>query len=120
MCGIVAAVAASGDVRGAVLAGLKTLEYRGYDSAGMAVLADGGLHVRRKLGKIANLEAELSDNDLKRVVLLNQAKEDYQRRYINEVLARNNGNRTKTAQDLGVDPRTIFRHLEREGGEAEE
>jgi DNA-binding NtrC family response regulator len=29
------------------------------------------------------------------------------------VLARNNGNRTKTAKDLGVDPRTIFRHLEK-------
>ena len=30
----------------------------------------------------------------------------------------NNGNRTKTARDLGVDPRTIFRHLEKgEGGE---
>ena len=42
------------------------------------------------------------------------AKEEFQRRYINEVLARNNGNRTKTARDLGVDPRTIFRHLERE------
>ena len=64
MCGIVAAVSASGDVRGAVLAGLKTLEYRGYDSAGMAVLAEDGLQVRRKMGKIANLEAELSANDL--------------------------------------------------------
>ena len=31
-----------------------------------------------------------------------------------EVLERNNGNRTKTARDLGVDPRTIFRYLERE------
>ena len=30
------------------------------------------------------------------------------------VLALNNGNRTKTARDLGVDPRTIFRYLERE------
>jgi ActR/RegA family two-component response regulator len=30
------------------------------------------------------------------------------------VLERNNGNRTKTARDLGVDPRTIFRYLERE------
>ena len=42
-----------------------------------------------------------------------QAKEEFQKRYINEVLARNNGNRTKTAKDLGVDPRTIFRHLEK-------
>ena len=56
----------------------------------------------------------LSDSDLDPVAPLNQAKEEFQRRYINEVLARNNGNRTKTAHDLGVDPRTIFRHLERE------
>ena len=47
---------------------------------------------------------------------LTQAREDFQRRYILEVLERNNGNRTKTAQDLGVDPRTIFRYLEREPG----
>ncbi|MBI5509239.1 MAG: sigma 54-interacting transcriptional regulator [Deltaproteobacteria bacterium] len=60
-------------------------------------------------------DMELSESDLKPVVPLAQAKEEFQTRYINEVLARNNGNRTKTAQDLGVDPRTIFRHLEREG-----
>ena len=40
----------------------------------------------------------------------------FQRDYINEVLELNNGNRTKTARDLGVDPRTIFRHLEKEDG----
>jgi transcriptional regulator with GAF, ATPase, and Fis domain len=45
---------------------------------------------------------------------LSEAKEEFQRRYINEILARNSGNRTKTARDLGVDPRTIFRHLEKE------
>ncbi len=59
-------------------------------------------------------DMELSDEDLEPIKPLAQAKEDFQRRYINEVLGRNNGNRTKTAQDLGVDPRTIFRHLERE------
>lgn len=48
---------------------------------------------------------------------LADAKEDFQRRYINEILELNNGNRTKTAKDLGVDPRTIFRHLEKEGRE---
>jgi transcriptional regulator with GAF, ATPase, and Fis domain len=48
------------------------------------------------------------------VTTLTQAREDFQRRYILEVLERNNGNRTKTARDLGVDPRTIFRYLERE------
>jgi len=58
------------------------------------------------------------DLDLRADVLeptlpLAQAKEEFQKRYINEVLERNGGNRTKTAKDLGVDPRTIFRHLER-------
>jgi len=48
------------------------------------------------------------------IVPLSKAKEEFQRQYINEVLARNNGNRTKTARDLGVDPRTVFRHLEKE------
>jgi transcriptional regulator with PAS, ATPase and Fis domain len=48
------------------------------------------------------------------ILSLAQAREEFQRRYILEVLDRNNGNRTKTAQDLGVDPRTIFRYLERE------
>ena len=45
------------------------------------------------------------------------AKERWQRQYINEVMALNGGNRTKTARDLGVDPRTIFRHLEKEQGD---
>ena len=48
------------------------------------------------------------------ITTLAQACEDFKRRYILEVLERNNGNRTKTARDLGVDPRTIFRHLEKE------
>ena len=48
------------------------------------------------------------------IVPLEKAKEDFQRRYVLEVLERNNGNRTQTARDLGVDPRTIFRYLERE------
>ena len=49
------------------------------------------------------------------ILNLSDAKERFQREYINEILALNNGNRTKTARDLGVDPRTIFRHLEKEG-----
>jgi transcriptional regulator with GAF, ATPase, and Fis domain len=48
------------------------------------------------------------------IVPLEKAKEDFQRNYVMEVLERNNGNRTQTARDLGVDPRTIFRYLERE------
>ncbi len=49
------------------------------------------------------------------ILPLTEAREAWQREYINRVLALNGGNRTKTARDLGVDPRTIFRHLEKEG-----
>jgi transcriptional regulator with GAF, ATPase, and Fis domain len=48
------------------------------------------------------------------ILPLEKAKEEFQRRYVLEALERNNGNRTQTARDLGVDPRTIFRYLERE------
>jgi hypothetical protein len=48
------------------------------------------------------------------ILPLEKAKEEFQRTYVLEVLDRNNGNRTQTARDLGVDPRTIFRYLERE------
>ena len=58
----------------------------------------------------------LGDGTLPEILPLAEAKEKYQREYINHVLQLNNGNRTKTARDLGVDPRTIFRHLEREDG----
>ncbi|MBM4358529.1 MAG: sigma 54-interacting transcriptional regulator [Deltaproteobacteria bacterium] len=50
------------------------------------------------------------------IVPLEKAKEEFQRRYVLDVLERNNGNRAQTARDLGVDPRTIFRYLEREPG----
>ncbi|WP_110707360.1 glutamine--fructose-6-phosphate transaminase (isomerizing) [Salinicola sp. CR57] len=65
MCGIVAALAAR-NVQGILLEGLKRLEYRGYDSAGMAVLdSDGALARLRALGKVAALEEKLADGDLK-------------------------------------------------------
>ncbi|GGS23462.1 glutamine--fructose-6-phosphate aminotransferase [isomerizing] [Actinokineospora fastidiosa] len=44
-----------------VLNGLRRLEYRGYDSAGVAVLTDAGLTVERKAGRLANLEARLAE-----------------------------------------------------------
>jgi len=44
-----------------VLDGLRRLEYRGYDSAGVAVLADPGLAVERKAGRLANLEDRLTE-----------------------------------------------------------
>ena len=58
MCGIVGA-AARRDVVGTLIAGLKALEYRGYDSAGIALLTDKGLERVRTKGKVRELE-ELS------------------------------------------------------------
>lgn len=59
----------------------------------------------------------LATDVMPRILTLGEAKEQFQRDYINEVLTLNNGNRTKTARDLGVDPRTVFRHLEKESSE---
>jgi len=56
----------------------------------------------------------LTGDTLPQILTLAEAKDKFQRDYINEILALNNGNRTKTARDLGVDPRTVFRHLEKE------
>ena len=56
MCGIVAA-AAQRDVAPLLIAGLKALEYRGYDSAGLAVLEDGDIRRVRAKGKVKEMEA---------------------------------------------------------------
>lgn len=58
MCGIVAYVGTR-QATDVVLEGLRRLEYRGYDSAGIAVLDGGYVERRRKAGALANLEAEL-------------------------------------------------------------
>ena len=49
-----------------MLAGLRRLEYRGYDSAGIALAGDGRLEWRKKQGKIANLAAEIEQNPVPR------------------------------------------------------
>ena len=59
MCGIVG-VLGSGPVAGAIVDALKRLEYRGYDSAGVATLENGRLERRRAEGKLKNLEAKLA------------------------------------------------------------
>ncbi|MGW2467818.1 glutamine--fructose-6-phosphate transaminase (isomerizing) [Streptomyces bauhiniae] len=63
MCGIVGYVGAQSALD-VVMAGLKRLEYRGYDSAGVAVLADGGLATAKRAGKLVNLEKELGEHPL--------------------------------------------------------
>jgi glucosamine--fructose-6-phosphate aminotransferase (isomerizing) len=55
MCGIIGYVGER-DASLILLQGLHRLEYRGYDSAGIAVLDGGGIEVRRCVGKLDNLE----------------------------------------------------------------
>ncbi|MGB8329945.1 MAG: sigma 54-interacting transcriptional regulator [Polyangiales bacterium] len=59
-------------------------------------------------------DLDLGTDQQRAVVPLTQAREDFTRHYILQILERNGGNRTRTARDLGVDPRTIFRYLERD------
>jgi transcriptional regulator with GAF, ATPase, and Fis domain len=69
------------------------------------VLSDKALMTSEDLG--------LPADAMEPTASLAEAKAEFQRRYINQILERNGGNRTKTAKDLDVDARTIFRHLER-------
>ena len=55
MCGIVGYVGKN-DARTIIMDGLKRLEYRGYDSAGIALVRNGSIDIRKKVGEIANLE----------------------------------------------------------------
>ena len=63
MCGIVGIVGKS-DVAQRLFDGLKRLEYRGYDSAGICTIDDGKLERRRAEGKLDNLARELAENPL--------------------------------------------------------
>ncbi len=63
MCGIVAA-ASRRDIVPILIEGLKALEYRGYDSAGLAVLHDGRLERLRAVGKVHELEARQTADPL--------------------------------------------------------
>jgi transcriptional regulator with GAF, ATPase, and Fis domain len=58
-------------------------------------------------------DLDLRPESLEPVLPLSEARERWQKQYIQEVYERNNRNKTKTAKDLGVDPRTIFRHFEK-------
>ncbi|HEX8258219.1 MAG TPA: glutamine--fructose-6-phosphate transaminase (isomerizing) [Allosphingosinicella sp.] len=63
MCGIIGIVG-HGDVAGRLMDGLKRLEYRGYDSAGLCTIVDGRLERRRAEGKLENLARELASEPL--------------------------------------------------------
>jgi glutamine---fructose-6-phosphate transaminase (isomerizing) len=63
MCGIVGYVGGKPALE-VVIEGLRRLEYRGYDSAGVAIVSDETLHVAKKAGKLGNLEKLLAEDQL--------------------------------------------------------
>lgn len=63
MCGIVGYIGPR-DATSIILSGLKRLEYRGYDSAGLAVLDNGHIEIRRDAGKLARLETLVNESPL--------------------------------------------------------
>jgi DNA-binding NtrC family response regulator len=81
-------------------------------------------HVKKSVILSEKASIKATDLDLpgagsQEILPLAEARDDWQRAYIQRVLEMNGGNRTKTARDLGVDPRTIFRFLEKETGRDE-
>lgn len=62
MCGIVS-YAGNKDVIRRIITGLKSLEYRGYDSAGIAYMKDNKINIIKKEGRICNLEKEINYDD---------------------------------------------------------
>lgn len=64
MCGIVGVLGKS-DVADCLLEGLRRLEYRGYDSAGIALMDEGRIELRRHVGKVENLKAYVEASPIK-------------------------------------------------------
>ncbi|WP_085993605.1 glutamine--fructose-6-phosphate transaminase (isomerizing) [Oceanobacillus senegalensis] len=62
MCGIVGYIGAN-DSKGILLHGLEKLEYRGYDSAGIAVLNDNGVHLTKVKGRIVTLKESMDNSN---------------------------------------------------------
>jgi len=63
MCGIVGYIGPK-QAAGVLVNGLKRLEYRGYDSAGLAIMADGKLNVRKVLGKLRVMEESVANDPM--------------------------------------------------------
>jgi glucosamine--fructose-6-phosphate aminotransferase (isomerizing) len=56
MCGIIAGISVSDEIAPILLEGLKRVEYRGYDSAGVATISDGKILVEKDVGRVEDLE----------------------------------------------------------------
>ena len=63
MCGIIGYVG-DREVTPVLLSGLKRMEYRGYDSSGVAILGPGGITLRKSIGKISQLEEDINSHTI--------------------------------------------------------
>ena len=68
MCGIVGYIGSENNAKEVIIEGLKRLEYRGYDSAGIALYRDGKIETRKHVGEISNLEKIIGDTDFESMV----------------------------------------------------
>ena len=59
MCGIIGYVGTENEAVEVILDGLSKLEYRGYDSAGLALIEDGKIFIEKKSGRLLNLKKAL-------------------------------------------------------------
>lgn len=64
MCGIVGYIGKDNNAKEVIIDGLKKLEYRGYDSAGIAVVRNGRLEIKKHVGGIENLENLIGDDHM--------------------------------------------------------
>lgn len=67
MCGIVGSISAKTNIIPILLDGLKTLEYRGYDSAGLSYLKDGNLIINKVKGRVKGLENNIEKNSFSNI-----------------------------------------------------
>ena len=63
MCGIVGAISKNRNILPILITGLKNLEYRGYDSAGVAYLKNNKINIVKTSGKVSKLENKLNKSD---------------------------------------------------------
>ena len=67
MCGIVGSISTKTNIIPILLDGLKTLEYRGYDSAGLSHLKDGNLIINKVKGRVKDLENNIEKNSFSNI-----------------------------------------------------